>query len=87
MRTYQHPLTGRYASTEMSYLFSPHKKFSTWRRLWLALAEAHRRGVLHRDVKPANVMLRRDGAALLGDFGLARDGSDPGERTGFGVSG
>ena len=39
-RVYEHPLVSRYASKEMSYLFSPHKKFSTWRRLWLALAEA-----------------------------------------------
>ncbi len=39
-RVYEHPLISRYASPEMSYLFSPHKKFSTWRRLWLALAEA-----------------------------------------------
>lgn len=39
-RVYEHPLVARYASSEMSYLFSPHKKFSTWRRLWLALAEA-----------------------------------------------
>ncbi|HJN78195.1 MAG TPA: adenylosuccinate lyase [Myxococcota bacterium] len=39
-RVYEHPLVSRYASAEMSYLFSPHKKFSTWRRLWLALAEA-----------------------------------------------
>lgn len=39
-RQYEHPLGARYASAEMSYLFSPHKKFSTWRRLWLALAEA-----------------------------------------------
>jgi adenylosuccinate lyase len=39
-RVYEHPLVSRYASPEMSYLFSPHKKFSTWRRLWLALAEA-----------------------------------------------
>ena len=39
-RQYEHPLVSRYSSSEMSYLFSPHKKFSTWRRLWLALAEA-----------------------------------------------
>ena len=34
------PLTERYASREMSYLFSPEFKFRTWRRLWVALAEA-----------------------------------------------
>jgi adenylosuccinate lyase len=36
------PLTDRYASKEMSYLFSPDYKFKTWRRLWIALAEAER---------------------------------------------
>ena len=36
------PLTERYASREMSYLFSADFKFKTWRRLWLALAEAER---------------------------------------------
>jgi len=34
------PLTERYASREMSYLFSPDYKFRTWRRLWIALAQA-----------------------------------------------
>ena len=41
-RSYENPLTGRYGSQEMSYLFSPQFKFSTWRRLWLALAEGER---------------------------------------------
>lgn len=35
---YSSPLTGRYAGREMSYLWSPQFKHSTWRRLWLALA-------------------------------------------------
>ena len=37
---YENPLVARYASREMSAVFSPQRKFSTWRRLWLALAEA-----------------------------------------------
>jgi len=37
---YTSPLSERYASKEMQYIFSPDKKFRTWRRLWIALAEA-----------------------------------------------
>ena len=37
---YTSPFSERYAGAEMKYLFSPDKKFSTWRRLWIALAEA-----------------------------------------------
>ena len=38
--TYETPFASRYASREMQYLFSPDHKFRTWRRLWIALAEA-----------------------------------------------
>jgi adenylosuccinate lyase len=41
--SYVNPLTERYASAEMSALFSPRFKFETWRRLWLWLAEEQRR--------------------------------------------
>lgn len=37
---YESPLNSRYASKEMKYIFSPDKKFKTWRRLWVALAES-----------------------------------------------
>jgi adenylosuccinate lyase len=39
---YQDPLIERYASAEMAANFSPQKKFSTWRRLWVALAKAEK---------------------------------------------
>ena len=40
--TYTSPLSERYASREMQYIFSPEKKFRTWRRLWIALAETEK---------------------------------------------
>ena len=40
---YVSPFSTRYASDEMQYLFSADKKFKTWRRLWIALAEAEQR--------------------------------------------
>ena len=38
--SYESPLCSRYASREMQYIFSPDKKFTTWHRLWIALAKA-----------------------------------------------
>ena len=39
---YETPFNSRYASPEMQYLFSPDKKFKTWRKLWITLAEAEK---------------------------------------------
>ena len=66
---YSNPLTERYASAEMSYIFSPKFKFSTWRRLWLALAEAERElGLPIPDEAIAAI------GAHLDDFDLKRAG-------------
>jgi adenylosuccinate lyase len=64
---YSNPLTDRYASSEMSRIFSPAFKFGTWRRLWLALAEAEQE--LGLPISDAAIAAIRD---HLDDFDLAR---------------
>src|SRR5258708_1774823 len=46
-------------------------------QLALALAYAHRQGVVHRDIKPSNIMLDATGNAFVTDFGIARMAGEP----------
>ena len=50
--SYLSPFSTRYASKEMQYIFSPDKKFRTWRRLWIALAETEKELGLSQNGKP-----------------------------------
>lgn len=55
---YISPLSQRYPSKEMKYLFSPEKKFTTWRKLWIALAEAEKQ--LGLDITDRQIKELRD---------------------------
>ncbi len=56
---------------------TPHEVIATLERVGVALDVAHRTGIVHRDVKPANIMVRDDGDVCLLDFGIARDHTGP----------
>jgi len=67
--TYENPLISRYASREMARLWSSQRKFSTWRRLWVALAEAER--TLGLNISEAQVAALRAQVDAI-DFEAAR---------------
>ena len=49
--SYENPLCERYAGKRMQEIFSPDRKFSTWRKLWVALAESQKELVISLTVR------------------------------------
>ena len=70
-------LVGGDLQTRIGDGLSPLTALRVLREVAEALTYAHSVGVIHRDVKPANVLFREDGSAVLTDFGIARLVSDP----------
>ncbi|MFM1884878.1 MAG: hypothetical protein RL026_35 [Pseudomonadota bacterium] len=71
--------------TRLTNPLSPRQSLVYLRRIAASLAVVHEAGVVHRDVKPANIMLRENAQVVLIDFGLARSCQDSLEPTGAGV--
>jgi serine/threonine protein kinase len=63
---------------ESGHCFTPQHAAALVRKLANAMQEAHLRGVIHRDLKPGNVLLRSNGEPVIMDFGLARRHDDRG---------
>ena len=61
----------------------PPEALKLFRELMFALGDIHEKGILHRDLKPQNLMFRRDGSLAIVDFGIAKDISAA-DRTGAG---
>lgn len=59
---------------------SPMQAIAVARQILAALAVGHRQGIVHRDIKPQNILLTPGGAAKLADFGIATAGDDTSER-------
>lgn len=64
----------------------PGRVLDILRQVTAALSKAHERAIVHRDVKPENIMLSRSGEVKVADFGLARATTDETNRTQAGVT-
>jgi hypothetical protein len=93
VKIYDKGFTDEYAYIAMEYFtggslkdviaggLSPRQALSLLAQAAAALAEIHRLGIVHRDVKPANMMLSADGTMVLADFGIAKRTEGSMERT------
>jgi len=67
------------------HAFSPSEAIDITRKIASGLQAAHEKGIVHRDVKPGNVLFRKDGTPLLSDFGIAKDLTIDGDLTATGM--
>lgn len=67
-------------------VFAPERALAIIRQIASGLIVVHDKGLIHRDVKPANILFRNDGSAVLTDFGVAKDNDIDSELTHFGVA-
>jgi len=93
VKIYDKGFTDEYAYIAMEYFtggslkdviaggLTPRQALSLLAQASAALAEIHRLGIVHRDVKPANMMLRADGTMVLADFGIAKRSEGSMDRT------
>ena len=75
---YVSPLSERYASKEMQYIFSPDMKFKTWRKLWIALAETEKElGLNITDEQIAELKAHAEDISILDTFSCVFQGVIP----------
>ena len=77
MKYYSSDLLMPLMETETMKNLSEQTKMSYSLQLIEAIAALHKRGILHRDLKPDNVLISKKGSLVLTDFGLSRSQSDP----------
>jgi len=75
------PLTSLLARERLT----PTRALAVFKQAAEAVRHAHERGVIHRDLKPGNILIAEEGTAFVTDFGLARDVTKPADLTGDGA--
>ncbi len=69
----------------MSGVLTPYEALDILIKVGGALSAAHQKGIIHRDVKPANILFRKDGTPLLSDFGIAKQTAGDNDLTQTGI--